>query len=279
MSKKTRATFGRAGQYVLLAIMLFLLLFPIYWMINTSFKEVGEVRSLPQTYWPKNLTFQNYVELFERWRFGSTFVNTVIIAGLSALGGTALGAMAAFGFNRFDFPGKALFFGFMIVSIALPGMVTIGPVFMTYKNFGLLDTKTGLILIDLSAALPFAIIFLYAFYQTIPRELDDAARIDGCTWVQTLWFIILPLSAPGVVITYIISFINGWNEFVFANVLTMSESTRVLTVRMMEIPTIHGTPYNLMAVGGMLCLFPIALIVIIGQRQIVEGLISGSLKG
>jgi ABC-type glycerol-3-phosphate transport system permease component len=248
-------------------------------MINTSFKEVGEVRSLPQTYWPRNLTLQNYVDLFQRWRFGSTFVNTAIIAGLSALGGTALGAMAAFGFNRFEFPGKALLFGFMIVSIALPGMVTIGPVFMAYKSLNLLDTKTGLILIDLSAALPFAIIFLYAFYQTIPRELDDAARIDGCTWVQTLWFIILPLSAPGVVITYIISFINGWNEFVFANVLTMSEATRVLTVRMMEIPTIHGTPYNLMAVGGMLCLFPIAMIVLVGQRQIVEGLISGSVKG
>ncbi len=279
MGKKTKAALWRAGQYVLLAIMLTLLLFPIYWMINTSFKEVGEVRSLPQTYWPKTFTFQNYVEMFERWRFGSTFVNTVIIAGLSALGGTTLGAMAAFGFNRFDFPGKALFFGFMIVSIALPGMVTIGPVFMAYKSLGLLDTKTGLILIDLSSALPFAIIFLYAFYQTIPRELDDAARIDGCTWVQTLWFVILPLSAPGVVITYIISFINGWNEFVFANVLTMSESTRVLTVRMMEIPTIHGTPYNLMAVGGMLCLFPIAMIVLVGQRQIVEGLISGSVKG
>ena len=279
MSKKTTAAIWRAGQYVLLAFMLLLLLFPIYWMINTSFKEVGEVRSLPQTYWPKTFTFQNYIDLFQRWRFGSTFVNTVIIAGLSALGGTALGAMAAFGFNRFEFPGKALFFGFMIVSIALPGMVTIGPVFMAYKSLGLLDTKAGLILIDLSSALPFAIIFLYAFYQTIPRELDDAARIDGCTWVQTMWFIILPLSAPGVVITYIISFINGWNEFVFANVLTMSESTRVLTVRMMEIPTIHGTPYNLMAVGGMLCLFPIAMIVLIGQRQIVEGLISGSLKG
>ena len=279
MSRKTTAAIWRAGQYVLLAFMLLLLLFPIYWMINTSFKEVGEVRSLPQTYWPKTFTFQNYIDLFQRWRFGSTFVNTVIIAGLSALGGTALGAMAAFGFNRFEFPGKALFFGFMIVSIALPGMVTIGPVFMAYKSLGLLDTKAGLILIDLSSALPFAIIFLYAFYQTIPRELDDAARIDGCTWVQTMWFIILPLSAPGVVITYIISFINGWNEFVFANVLTMSESTRVLTVRMMEIPTIHGTPYNLMAVGGMLCLFPIAMIVLIGQRQIVEGLISGSVKG
>lgn len=279
MGGKRKAAYLRAFQYVMLGLMLFLLLFPIYWMINTSFKEVGEVRSLPQTYFPKTFTLQNYVELFERWRFGSTFINTAIIAGLSALGGTALGAMAAFGFNRFDFPGKGLFFGFMIVSIALPGMVTIGPVFMAYKNLGLLDTKTGLILIDLSAALPFAIIFLYAFYQSIPRELDDAARIDGCTWVQTLWFIILPLSAPGVVITYIISFIAGWNEFIFANVLTMSEATRVLTVRMMEIPTIHGTPYNLMAVGGMLCLFPIAIIVVIGQRQIVEGLISGSLKG
>jgi multiple sugar transport system permease protein len=279
MSKAAKARVLRTVQYLLLALMLLFLLFPIYWMINTSFKEVGEVRSLPQTYWPRNLTLQNYVDLFQRWRFGSTFVNTAIIAGLSALGGTALGAMAAFGFNRFEFPGKALLFGFMIVSIALPGMVTIGPVFMAYKSLNLLDTKTGLILIDLSAALPFAIIFLYAFYQTIPRELDDAARIDGCTWVQTMWFIILPLSAPGVVITYIISFINGWNEFVFANVLTMSESTRVLTVRMMEIPTIHGTPYNLMAVGGMLCLFPIAMIVLIGQRQIVEGLISGSVKG
>lgn len=279
MGGKRRAAYLRAFQYVMLALMLLLLLFPIYWMINTSFKDVGEVRSLPQTYFPRTFTLQNYVELFERWRFGSTFINTAIIAGLSALGGTALGAMAAFGFNRFDFPGKGLFFGFMIVSIALPGMVTIGPVFMAYKNLGLLDTKTGLVLIDLSAALPFAIIFLYAFYQSIPRELDDAARIDGCTWVQTLWFIILPLSAPGVVITYIISFISGWNEFIFANVLTMSEATRVLTVRMMEIPTIHGTPYNLMAVGGMLCLFPIAIIVVIGQRQIVEGLISGSLKG
>ncbi len=279
MSGNKKAAYLRVFQYLLLALMLLLLLFPIYWMINTSFKEVGEVRSLPQTYFPKKFTFQNYIEMFERWRFGSTFVNTVIIAGLSALGGTALGAMAAFGFNRFEFPGKGLFFGFMIVSIALPGMVTIGPVFMAYKNLGLLDTKTGLILIDLSAALPFAIIFLYAFYQSIPRELDDAARIDGCTWVQTLYFIILPLSAPGVVITFIISFIGGWNEFVFANVLTMSEATRVLTVRMMEIPTIHGTPYNLMAVGGMLCLFPIAIIVVIGQRQIVEGLISGSLKG
>jgi multiple sugar transport system permease protein len=279
MSKAAKARVLRTVQYLLLALMLLFLLFPIYWMINTSFKEVGEVRSLPQTYWPRNLTLQNYVDLFQRWRFGSTFVNTAIIAGLSALGGTALGAMAAFGFNRFEFPGKALLFGFMIVSIALPGMVTIGPVFMAYKSLNLLDTKTGLILIDLSAALPFAIIFLYAFYQTIPRELDDAARIDGCTWIQTMWFIILPLSAPGVVITYIISFINGWNEFVFANVLTMSESTRVLTVRMMEIPTIHGTPYNLMAVGGLLCLFPIAMIVVIGQRQIVEGLISGSLKG
>ena len=279
MSKAAKARVLRTVQYLLLALMLLFLLFPIYWMINTSFKEVGEVRSLPQTYWPRNLTLQNYVDLFQRWRFGSTFVNTAVIAGLSALGGTALGAMAAFGFNRFEFPGKALLFGFMIVSIALPGMVTIGPVFMAYKSLNLLDTKTGLILIDLSAALPFAIIFLYAFYQTIPRELDDAARIDGCTWIQTMWFIILPLSAPGVVITFIISFINGWNEFVFANVLTMSESTRVLTVRMMEIPTIHGTPYNLMAVGGLLCLFPIAMIVVIGQRQIVEGLISGSLKG
>ncbi len=279
MSKAAKARVLRTVQYLLLALMLLFLLFPIYWMINTSFKEVGEVRSLPQTYWPRNLTLQNYVDLFQRWRFGSTFVNTAVIAGLAGLGGTALGAMAAFGFNRFEFPGKALLFGFMIVSIALPGMVTIGPVFMAYKSLNLLDTKTGLLLIDLSAVLPFAIIFLYAFYQTIPRELDDAARIDGCTWIQTMWFIILPLSAPGVVITFIISFINVWNEFVFANVLTMSESTRVLTVRMMEIPTIHGTPYNLMAVGGMLCLFPIAMIVVIGQRQIVEGLISGSVKG
>jgi ABC-type glycerol-3-phosphate transport system permease component len=279
MGMRTRGIFAGIGKYTLLGLLLVFLLFPIYWALNTSFKREGEVNRLPQTYLPRNFTIQAYLDLIEIWKFGPTTVNTLIIALSSALGATVLGTLAGYGFNRFYFPGKGLLFGFLVVSMALPGMVVIGPVFMAYKDLGLLDTKLGITMIDLASGLTFSVYYLYAFFQTIPIELDDAARIDGCSWLGTLYHVILPLSAPGVAITIIVLFINGWNEFLFANVLTIGERSRVLTVKMMEIPAQFTMPYHRMAAGGIMTLIPVAIIVLIAQRQIVEGLVAGSLKG
>ena len=279
MGAHTGGRIARIAQYALLLLLLAFLIFPIYWALNTSLKTEGEVNRLPQTYLPRRPTIQNYLDLLDIWKFGPTAVNTLIVALSSALGATVLGTLAGYGFNRFYFPGKGLLFGFLVVSMALPGMVVIGPVFMAYYKIGLLDTKLGISMIDLAGGLTFSVYYLYAFFQTIPLELDDAAMIDGCSWLGTLYHVILPLSAPGVAITIIVLFIGGWNEFLFANVLTIGQRSRVLTVKMMEIPSQFTTPYHRMAAGGIMCLIPVAVIVLIAQRQIVEGLVAGSLKG
>ena len=271
---RTKAVATRAGLYALVGVSLGFLLFPIYWMFITSLKQPGEVYRLPQTYWPRRPTIQAYARLFQVHRFGGATLNTLLVASLSALGGTLLGAAAGFGFNRFHFPGRALLWAFMIVGMALPGMVTVGPVFMAYKDTGLLDTKTGLTLIDVAGGIPFALYYLYAFFQRIPRELDEAALIDGCSWPGVIWRITLPVSASGVAVTFIVLFINVWNEFLFANVLTIGERSRMLSVRILEI---GGG--NLGAAAGMLCLLPPILIVLAGQRQIAEAAVAGSLKG
>jgi ABC-type glycerol-3-phosphate transport system permease component len=269
-------------QYLLLVVMLIFLLFPIYWMLITSLKGPGEVQMLPQSYWPRKITLENYPHMFDAWDAGRSFLNSVTIAGFAALGGTILGGAAAFGFNRFEFPGKALLLGLLVVSVSLPGLTTVGPVFMAYRALDIYDTKTGLILVNLSFAVSFGVYFLFAYFQTIPKDLDDAAAVDGCTWLATLWHVIFPIAMPGMVTTFLIEFIAVWNDFVFVNTLTASSSTKTLIVRLTELPipqSLFVPPYHLIAVGGIMCLVPVAMIALIGQRRIVEGIVAGAIKG
>ena len=250
MSGRARIRVLRAGQYCILAIVLVILLFPIYWMINTSLKVGGEVAMFPQTYWPRNLTFDNYRILWMEHKFGQAALNSFTIAFSAALGGTILGAMAGFGFSRFDLPDKPFLLGFLLVTMAVPGMVMAAPLFISYRAIGLLDTKLGLVLVSLSGTVTFSTFYLYAFFHTIPTDLDDAAMIDGCSTLGTLFRIILPLVKPGVSVTFIVLFIGAWNEFLFAFFLTFSDSTKVLTVRLLEVPADLYTPLHRMASGG-----------------------------
>ena len=279
MSRRLRFRLTQTGLYILVAVMLIFLLFPIYWMINTSFKSEGEVHMLRQSFFPRKPTIEGFAYLFRVMHFGPVFVNTVIVSTLSGLGCTVLGAMAGYGFDRFESPGKGLLYGFFVVSMALPGMVTVGPIFFAYKDIGLMDTKLGLIFVYTSFGLPFAVYYLYSFFGTIPRDIDDAALIDGCSRAGLLYRVILPLIAPGVVITVLILFVGAWNEFTFANILTTAERSRMLTVRIQEIPLAWTEQTHLLAAGGMVALTPIILLILIGQNRIVEGLVSGSVKG
>ncbi len=151
---------------------------------------------------------------------------------------------------------------------------------LAYQGLGLYDTKIGLILVNLSFGLSFAIYFLFAYFQTIPRELDDAAHIDGCTWLGIFWYVILPIARPAVVTTFLIGYIGVWNEYLLANILTASENAKTLTVRILEIaPAARIEPYQLYAVGGIMSLIPVILIVMLGQRHIVGGIVRGAVKG
>ena len=188
--------------YALLALVLLVLVFPVLFMLLTSFKTSSEFLRLPPTLFPRQVTLANYPYLFRQMRYFMALRNTVLVAGLSALGATLLGGMAAYSFSRATFVGKALMYGLLVASIAVPAMVTLGPIFLTYFEIGLLDTLHGLVLINLATGLPLAVLVLFAYYNSVPRELDDAAAIDGCGWFSTLFRVILPIAMPGAFVAH-----------------------------------------------------------------------------
>ena len=273
---------ARAGQYALLVVILTFLAFPIYYMVITSLKPPGEAFRLPPTLWPRNPRLDAYPYVIDAWDYWRSLANTVIVAGGAALGATTLGGMAAYGFSRMNFRGKSLFYSALVATIAIPGMVTLGPVFIAYTQIGLLDTRLGLVLIFMSDGIPFAFLTLFAFLKAIPKDLDEAAWIDGAGFVTTFVRIILPVALPGFAVTFLLLLIAGWNEFLYAFTLTITPETRLLTVRLFEVPVradANTIPYDLIAAGGVLILLPLVPLLVRVQRQLVQGLMAGALKG
>jgi multiple sugar transport system permease protein len=277
---------SKTGERILLIGLLVLALifvfFPIYWMLVTSLKTALEANELPPTAIPRRPTLEAYAFLLATWAYRTVLANTLVVAGLSALGATFLGGMAAYAINRLRFPGRSLFYGFMVATMALPGIVTIGPIFMAYKDLNLLDTRLGLTLVFLAGGLPLAMLVIFATFNSIPRDLDDAAAIDGCTWFDTLFKVMVPVALPSFVVSFLLLFIGGWNEFLFAYILTVTPQSRVLTVRLFEMPyrgDVFLPQYDIIAAGGMLVLLPIIPVLILGQKRLVEGILAGATQG
>lgn len=272
----------RAALHLTVAGVLAVLLFPIYWILVTSLKTPAEAFRLPPTFWPQTISFEAYPFMIQAWQYWRTLANTLIVAGAAALIATILGGSAAYAFHRARFPGRSLCFGFLVVSLALPGMVTIGPIFLAYTRFNLIDTLHGLVLVNVSNGLPLAMLTLYAYLGGIPRDLDDAALTDGCNRLQLLRSIIVPLAAPGLVVSFLLVFIAVWNEFLAAFILTVTPEARLLNVRLVEVPvreTVQTIPYDLISAGGILCLLPLVPILILARRRLVEGILAGALRG
>jgi multiple sugar transport system permease protein len=268
--------------YVLLALTLVFVFFPLYWMLVTSLKTPTEANELPPTMIPRAPTLDAFKFLLETWHYPEVLMNTFVVATFSALGATILSGMAAYAINRLRFPGRSAFYGFMVATLALPGMVTIGPIFMTYKNIGLLDTRLGLTLVFLSGGLPLAMLIVFSTLNSIPRDIDDAAAIDGCSWFDTLFRVMLPIALPSFVVSFLLNFIGAWNEFLFAYILSVTPERRVLTVRLFEMPyrgDVYMPQYDIIAAGGVLVLLPILPILILGQKRLVEGILAGATSG
>lgn len=265
---------------LLLTVLLFLA-FPVYFMLVTSLKTPGEAYRLPATLWPHQPTLQAYPYVIKAWSYWRTLANTVLVAGAAAFGATMLGGLAAYGFSRMTFTGKSLLYAAVVGSMAIPAMVTLGPIFLAYKDLRLLDTHLGLILVFMAEGIPVAFLTLFSYFKAIPKELDEAAAIDGCSLINIFVRIIMPIALPGVAVTFLLLFIAGWNEFLFAFSLTVTPSTRLLTVRLFEVPVradANTIPYDLIAAGGMLILLPLVPILIRVQKQLVEGILAGAVK-
>jgi multiple sugar transport system permease protein len=250
---------------------------PYIWMVITSIKPQAELSVWPVQYLPRQATLDHYRELVGRTSFAGNLLNSLVIATGAAALGLAVSIPAAYAFSRFRFRGRrALMTGFLVINM-FPIVLLIIPLFILMKNLGLLDTFLGVILGHSTFAIPFAIWMLTSYFNAIPRDLDEAAVIDGASRQQTIWMIILPLMAPGVVTAGIYIFITSWNEYLFAMMLS-GQAVRTVTVALQLFIGEFTVQWGLLTAGGTLIALPVTLLFLLVQRRLVGGLTAGAVK-
>lgn len=267
---QTRTSGDKALQWlvgILLGVMGLLMLLPFVWMILSSFKPESEVAQIPPTLWPHQFTLENFQELFENMRFGVYLRNTLIIVVFSFLG-LFLNALAGFAFAKYKFKGRDGLFYLVLATMIIPGQVTMIPVYLILNMMGLTNTMIGIVLPGLVGA--FGIFLFRQFMSTIPDELLEATRLDGAGEFRIFVQIALPISKSILAVQGILTFIAGWNSFLWPLIIANDESLYTLSVGLQLLKGQYGGDYALQMAGSAFMVVPIIIIFIIFQKHIIE---------
>lgn len=262
--------------YCILILFAIYLLFPVIWLVITSFKPRGEIyiASLP-TKW----VLSSYKELLTTFSFGTYFMNSLIVASTSTLLVCLVAIPAAYGFAHYRFPGSGRILNGCTFLRMFPFITLLIPLYIYISRLNLMNTKTALIIANTTFNLPMSLWIMEACFSGMPKELIDAASIDGSSRMNTFLKVILPISTPSIATTVILTFMNAWNEFMFAFVSSTSESAKVITVGMTMLTQEKGVRWDLMTAAGSLYIIPMLIIVIFFQKSIVRGMTLGAVKG
>ena len=264
---------------------------PFAWLVLTSFMHERDALTVPPQWLPNAPTLDNYLSFFNpsgtRAVVGSraaeqtlpSMANSMIAAAGTALLNVVLGTLAGYGLARVRFPGKAHLLMLYVGSRMVPGIALIVPLYLTIKTYGLLDNLGALIITYLTFTLPFTIWLLKSYFESIPRELEEAALVDGCTWGWMVLKVLLPVAAPGLAAAAMFAFMTAWNDYLFAVILTSSINSKTLPVVVAGFATDVTTERTLMAASGVLAVLPPLLLAFLFQKLIVQGLTSGAVKG
>ncbi|UOQ50599.1 carbohydrate ABC transporter permease [Gracilibacillus caseinilyticus] len=241
---------------------------PFIWMVLSSFKTEREVLSIPPTLFPQDPTIEHYVHLFQNLNFDVYLINTLIIVACSMIG-LFLNTMAGYGFGKFQFKGKEAWFIVVLLTMMLPGQVTMIPTYLLLNEMGLTNTMSGIILPGLIAA--FNIFLIRQFMVTIPDDLIEAARLDGAGEFYIFTRIIIPLSMPILAVQVILTFIGAWNSFLWPLIVANDEALYTLSVGLALLQDQNVTNYGLQMAGSTFMVLPILIIFTIFQKYIIEG--------
>jgi len=267
----------KISAYIFLLIFISLSLFPIFWMLDSSFKSPREIVAMPPIWFPVP-TLENYIKIFKARPFAHYTVNSLIVAlSVSALC-IALGTPAAYGFSRFKFWGSNSLFGLIIATRLVPPVSFIVPFTIIFTTLKMMDTLPALIIAYIFFNLPFVTWILVGFFGAIPRDLDDAARIDGCNHINTFWWVILPLARPGIIASAILAFLMSWNDFMFALVLTRVRS-KTLPIGITDFFADHFIDWSQLAAATMYTTVPAIIFVLLFQKHLIKGMLAGAVKG
>jgi len=273
------ATPWRRLAVVLVAFALGLFaLTPVLWMFGTAFKPVAETYSSPPTWLPRHPTLTSFAYIMERAPFLLYLRNSLIVALATTLLALLVSIPASYAFSRYSFPGRRSLLLAILGTQMFPAVLLIIPLFQVIGAFGLLNTLGALILADVTFALPLCIWLLKGFLDQVPRELDEAAMLDGCVLAATLGRVVLPVAAPGLAATAIFTFIGAWDEFVFALTFTSQDAARTLPVGLSLFISSYEIQWNHLGAMALLVTVPVLALFFLIQRYMVSGALAGSLK-
>ena len=273
-----RGWLGSTVSYVYLTILAVVATFPLLWIILSSIKAKGEMMGDPTAILPKSLTLDNFRTVIDQLHFGTNIVNSIIVAGCTTLIAIIISALGAYGVVRFFHKFGKIMTRVLITTYMFPPILLAVPYSIIMGKLGMMNSRVGLVIVYLSISVPYAVWLLVGFFQTVPLEIEEAARVDGANKLQVFVKVVLPIVAPGIVAVAIYTFINVWNEFLYSLILINSSSKMTVAVALKSLGGQEVLDWGVMMAASTLVVIPSVVFFMLIQKKIAGGLASGSIK-
>lgn len=261
------------------ALFLLITLAPFYWIIVTALKTSTEVFAKPLTYWPQNITFENFVNLFGSLHFERYFLNSLIVSAAVTFLVSVMALVGGYAMSRYKFRGKALVYVLLLCTQMFPAVVLMIPLFQTMNSLKLINDLRSLIIVCACTNLPYCMFMMMGYYNAIPRTLEEAAQVDGCNLLQAVFRILLPAMKPSIVATGAYAFINSWNVYVYATAFITRKEKYTIPLALSIFQGEANTNYGGIAAACVVALIPALLLFALIQRHLTGGATSGAVKG
>lgn len=264
--------------YVTLAVLLICALFPLYWMVNTSFKPQGEIYNMTPTFWPEHFTWSAYDKLITEKGFLVNIKNSLVVSLVVAFLSIIVSMLAAYAISKLRFRGRSVISRGILYAYLMPRAVLFIPLYMLVSAIGLNDSILGLMLIYPTITIPYATWMLISYFKSIPVEIEEAAMIDGCTRARTMLSIIFPLSAPGIAATFIFSFTLCWSEYLYALVVVTKSADKTITLGLSDMIVGDVFAWGPLMGGSIIASIPVILMYLFTSKYMVSGMTVGGVK-
>ena len=278
MGKKKKISIWYIVKYVFLFGMLLFALVPLLQVFINSFRSDREVKTMPLGL-PKQWVFNNYPETLKIGGYGQAYINSLLIAAVVIVVVLAVAGLGAYSISKLEYKGRGFFNAYFFVAISLPGFLYIVPDYFIFNKLHLIDTRVGLMLVYIAMQIPFNMLLLKTFLAGIPRELEEAAKIDGCNELDSFMKITLPIAKPMFLTVAILVFVNVWNEYLWSNTFVTTEIIKPVATRFVKFTGEYGSDMAKIYTASVITIAPVIILYLLFSRKFIEGMTSGSVKG
>lgn len=276
---KSKKKISKSIIYIILLFISFVCLVPFYWMIRSSLMDMSQIFTMPPIWIPNPIKFSNYKEALTMLPFGRYFFNTLFVVVFTVLGTVITSSLCAYSFSRIEWKGRDTVFGILLTAMMIPFAVTLIPTFIGWQKLGVVNSYAPLIVPAWFGGGVFNVFLLRQFFRTIPKELDEAARIDGAGHFTIYSKIIMPLSKPSLIVVSLFSFMGSWNDFLGPLVYLNDGDKFTLSLGLMQFQGMYSAQWQYMMAAATVVLVPIVIIFFIGQKYFIEGISMSGMKG